>query len=289
MNERLARLFRVERLTDPDEIRRAQFMVAFGLAVVLLMFAMAIEGLVDRNALMIVLPFVIAVAAGALTAVAQKGQLARAEWATAMVASAVTAGVVLVQGAGSPRTAVVQCIIVFVALATRPWMALAEALFALVLVAAAAYAETSGLPIPLSPSHQPPWTAVLRLLVLSTALVVVFTLGFDRLHRALRRHSADLEAAHAELLAAQNRLEQLVAQRADEISRANADLEAFASSVSHDLRAPLRHVRQFLEMFAQEAAELGEERLAPISEVCAAAAVLSAKTEEMLANPRRSA
>ena len=289
MNQRRARLFRLERLTDPDQIRRAQFMMAFGLAVVILMFAMAIEGLVDRNPLMIALSFVIAVAAGALTTIAQKGQLARAEWATIMVASAVTAGVVLVQGAGSPRTAVVQNIIVFVALATRPWMALAEALFALVLVAAAAYAETSGLPIPLSPSHQPPWTAVLRLLVLSTALVVVFTRGFDRLHRALRRHSADLEAAHAELLAAQNRLEQLVAQRADEISRANADLEAFASSVSHDLRAPLRHVRQFLEMFAQEAAELGQERLAPISEVCAAAAVLSAKTEEMLANPRRSA
>jgi signal transduction histidine kinase len=253
------------------------------------MVAVVIEGLFDGNALVIALSFMVAIAAGALSAIAQKGHLAKAEWATMMVASTITTGVVIVQGAGSARAAVVQCIIVFVALATRPWMALAEALFALVLVAAAAYAETSGLPIPLAPSHQPPWNAVLRLVVLSTALVVVFTRGFDRLHRALRRHSADLEAAHAELLAAQNRLEQLVALRADEISRANADLEAFASSVSHDLRAPLRHVRQFLEMFAQEAAELGEERLAPISEVCAAAAVLSAKTEEMLANPRRSA
>jgi signal transduction histidine kinase len=264
-------------------------MMAFGVAMVILMFVVAIEGLVDGNPLMIALPLMAAVAAGALTAVAQQGHLARAEWATIMVASAITTGVVLVQGAGSPRTTVAQCIIVFVALATRPWMALAEALFALVLVAAAAYAETSGLPIPLAPSHLPPWTAVLPLVVISTALVVVFTRGFDRLHGALRRHSADLEAAHAELLAAQNRLEQLVAQRTDEISRANADLEAFASSVSHDLRAPLRHVRQFLEMFALEAAELGQERLAPISEVCAAAAVLSAKTEEMLANPRRSA
>ena len=289
MNERLARLFRVEHLTEADEVRRAQFMIVFGLAMVVLMFAVAIEGLVDENATMVAAPLAIAGAAAVVMRRARSGQLAKAESATTIVASTITIAVVVVQGAGSVRIMVIQCLIVFLALATRPWMALGEALLALVLVVAAAYAEDRGLAIPLAPSHQPPWTAVLRLLFISTALVVAFTRGFDRLHRALRRHSADLEAAHAELLAAQNRLEQLVAQRTDEISRANADLEAFASSVSHDLRAPLRHVRQFLEMFALEAAELGEQRLQPISEVCAAAATLSAKTEEMLSNPRRSA
>ena len=61
-------------------------------------------------------------------------------------------------------------------------------------------------------------------------------------HIFLIRDISDRKRAEQELLDHRDRLEDLVRARTVELEAINNELEAFAYSVSHDLRAPLRHI-----------------------------------------------
>jgi signal transduction histidine kinase len=92
--------------------------------------------------------------------------------------------------------------------------------------------------------------------LLFAALVAWFSVVRRRVERDLRQSRDDLENEVTQRRALNDEL----GKRSDELQAINKELEAFAYSVSHDLRAPIRHIAGFTELLQKNAAPVLDER-----------------------------